>query len=116
MEITQELLNKKMTSLKEKLKTAIRLRGYVSNSELYEICRTEGAKVSAAERRLREMADPQDKSFTPEIVKDEWGNAIHGYRWKDTGKPNLTGVKSEFVKRFLATEWRKPEVREKTLF
>ena len=94
--------------LKEKIKTALRLRGYMSNSELYEMCRIEGHKVSTAERRLREMTNPLDKNYTPEIKKDESGGAIHGYKWEQ--------LMTEGAKRFL-NQWCKQEVKEKiTLF
>lgn len=72
-----------MQSLKEKLKTAIRLRGFLTNGELWQICYKEGAKPDQATRRLREILQPTHSSYDPHIYAKRENGIIRGYGWKE---------------------------------
>ncbi len=103
-------------SLKEKLKSAIYSKGYISNSQVYQICAEGNYKPDNATRRLRELINE-----TPEIRpdRDEKG-VIHGYRYSQNQfnqtvnmvKPNFKNITSPVVQRFM-NEHCKPQVEVK---
>ena len=73
-----------MQSLKQKLIDSIRLRGFLTNAELWQICYKEGYKPDQATRRLREIMQPTHQSYNPHIYAHRTEGIIHGYGWKET--------------------------------
>lgn len=69
-------------SLKQVLSQEIRTMGTVPYSRIVDICLEEGAKVSAAERRLREIMS-ESSSIKPIYRKSKKGtNYIAGYLYE----------------------------------
>lgn len=77
-------------SLKQQLFNLIRDRGYVPYGQIVEFSLEYGAKISAAERRLRELTHPENSLIKPIIGKSKKGTSyIKGYEYREKTYPIL---------------------------
>ena len=93
-----------MQSLRVQLKNWIQTQGYVSYQEICNACISgkfgRWHKVSAAERRMRELTSPKHPAYTPSIVTDGKGKYgyIRGYKWDSSVKTFREEIKFREMK------------------
>ena len=71
-------------SLKQTLLDYLKTHGRMSLNELAAICAKHPAKISAAEKRLRELREPLHPSFCPSVGVIREKGYIVAYTWKTT--------------------------------
>ena len=77
-----------MSSLKSQLYDLIRDKGEVSYGQVVEFVLEYGAKISAAERRLRELTSPENSSIQPVMKQSKKGSHyIASYKYIPPAPP-----------------------------
>lgn len=71
-------------SLKAKLLDTLKLNGQINLNELQVLCNSYPAKVSTAEKRLREFREPLHKDYHPQVQIEEKNGYINVYKWSET--------------------------------
>ena len=69
-------------TLKSKLIDHLQSWGRLDLNQLQKLCNDYPAKISSAEKRLREMREPLHSSYLPEVGVEMKSGYINAYVWK----------------------------------
>lgn len=104
-------------SLKQKLLDTLKANGRMDLNELQAICNAYPAKISTAEKRLREFRERLHPDYQPEVGVEIKNGYINAYVWKTQTDKMLTKNLSPFMQRW-NEEFKKEEkqITENRLF